>query len=117
MRDYKRFDEYYSELMNLDLYTQPMDDGHLKKMVDVISRWIAPIGGGIVLDVGSGYSEAERIFKDVGISYCGMSLAENNKVPSEDFNFIDGENLVDIVFSRHSLEHSPFPLITLWEHR
>lgn len=119
-RDYHNFDLYYQELLG-DVYSQPIDDGHLKLMREIITKWLVPFGGGTVLDVGSGYGEAGKIFRNHGFAYFGVSMAERSIQGEDyienadfDFNFLL-DSKFDFVFSRHSLEHSPFPILTLME--
>ena len=120
-RAYNRFDEYYEELLQ-DIYPQPSDEWHTEEMSRIINEWVAPLGIGSVLDVGCGEGEAQEFFLQHDIAYWGIAqgndviAAGTRNVSEADFNFIDSnDNSYDLVFSRHSLEHSPFPLITLME--
>lgn len=123
MRNYSKIDAYYSELV-ADIYPQPPDERHLQLMAIVISKWLAPLNLSSVLDVGCGEGEAQDIFTSKGIPYYGIAQgsdvarakAAGRNVEEQDFNFLNFEDsFVDLVFSRHSLEHSPFPLLTLME--
>lgn len=122
-RDYHNFDLYYQELLG-DVYSQPSDEGHLKLMTEVINRWIIPLGVSLVFDAGAGSGDAYNIFKAHKIDYLGCALNEDfsvagvNHVGPLDFNFATkefGDEFFDLVLSRHSLEHSPFPIITLMD--
>jgi len=123
MRDYSKFDEYYQELLR-DIYPQPPDVWHSQQMRYIVERWIPKIGASSVLDVGCGEGDAQPIFKGLGIAYTGVAIGEDvrkgiaagRNVFDSDFNFLNyGDESFDLIFSRHSLEHSPFPLLTLME--
>jgi len=113
MKNYTNFDRYYDELLG-DVYPQLMDKGHLKNMTEIINTWVYPLEVDSVLDVGCGFGDARSIFEHFVYHYKGISLAENDNSFEQDFNFLGG-NKYDLIFSRHTLEHSPFPLITLME--
>jgi SAM-dependent methyltransferase len=77
-----------------------------------------------VLDLGCGTGFCQRMFEKWNVSYEGICLGEDfleaekqgRNVKKMDFNFLDyRENSFDLLFSRHSLEHSPMPLLTLME--
>lgn len=109
MRDYSNIDKYYQELMDNDPYHQPIDDGHLKLMENFIGEYVLPLRPKSVLDVGSGEGYTKRILDAHKVS-CEEIDIENG----QDFNFLGDVNF-DLILSRHTLEHSPFPLITLME--
>jgi SAM-dependent methyltransferase len=122
-RDYNNFDLYYEELLT-DIYPQPIDDGHLKAMMDIITRWIIPINPWGILDAGCGQGDAEDIFKSFGIPYLGIAYGGdvevakylNRRVIERDFTFTGLPSMdFSLVFARHSLEHSSCPLMTLME--
>lgn len=124
MRDYKHIDRYLNQLYG-DIYAQPEDDGHgglAKKVVDFWMERMTTCHS--VLDCGAGEGFCQPLFEHWGISYEGIAIGHDvtiaqNKgrnVKKMDFSFLDyPENSFDLVFSRHSLEHSPFPLLTLME--
>lgn len=127
MNPYLRFNEYYAELME-DIYPQPQPDehdAHFMRAYRVIRRWIPKIQPKNVLDVGCGEGFCQCMFERFGVKdYLGLSLGEdvqiakskNRSVISMDFNFMSLlDNSYDLVFARHALEHSPFPIITLME--
>lgn len=129
MRDYSHIDEYLNELEQ-DVYPQPQDAGHTALALSSI-KWLIeslPTGSSCktVLDVGAGEGFCQNMFLAAGISYAGISLGQDYEVAKVqglnvqpyDFNFIPLENaIVDLVYSRHSLEHSFSPLISLLEWR
>jgi ubiquinone/menaquinone biosynthesis C-methylase UbiE len=78
-----------------------------------------------VLDIGCGQGEAQRMFRSYGIRYSGVNVGDDFKIARSlgrnvfecDFNFLPKfwDNTFDLVWARHTLEHSPFPLLTLME--
>lgn len=126
MRNYRNFDRYLNKL-EADLYPQPPDDLQQKYGEEMIDKIIQITTGTIrtVLDVGCGQGQFAQKFRQVGIPYSGVTLGtdvdiciENGlDVWEEDFSFLESvlNKSFDLIFSRHSLEHSPFPLLTLME--
>lgn len=123
MRDYRHIDRYLNELRE-DIYPQPPDDGHTAMAAAAIGAFVPNLGVTRVLDVGCGQGFTQPMFAAYGIEWVGITLGEDFKVALAaglavrecDFSFLDmGAGLYDLIFSRHSLEHSPFPLLTLME--
>lgn len=125
--DFSRLQKYL-DILYKDIYTQYEDEGHTAWMKDAIYEFISPISQEIssVLDVGCGVGNSNKIFNELGIDNwtgCTLDLDEiilaKNKGMSlmfEDFSFLKhSSNSFDLIFARHSLEHSPMPLITLME--
>ena len=125
-RDFVNFNRYYNILLG-DVYPAPPDAGHTKLMRGIMHEWITALKSvHTVLDVGCGDKAiAEPFFKKLGIEYTGVSLgldvhklnALGKNVVNGDFNFLEdfSDDSFDLLFSRHSLEHSPAPLLTLFE--
>lgn len=122
MRDWKRIDQYLTNLTQ-DIYEQPEDEGHTF-LANRFVQWMNVPGCESVLDVGCGTGFCEPFFMSRGIHYAGICLGKDfhvgrklgHNIVEMDFNFIEfSENAVDMVFARHSLEHSPFPIISLME--
>jgi SAM-dependent methyltransferase len=126
MRDWTRHDQYVNKLYD-DIYPQPEDGGHTKFAQQVIDRWMSKMTTcHSVLDVGCGTGFCQDIFEKWGVQYEGVCLGEDyleaidqkRNVKRMDFSFLDyPDNSFDMIFSRHSLEHSPMPLLTLMEWR
>lgn len=124
MRNYTNIDRYYEELMQ-DIYPQPLDSLHMEwtqEIIDKIAEFLPECKS--VLDVGCGEGYAQQLFENHGIHYYGISLGEDfetalnldKNVGKYDFNFLNVvAGVYDLIFSRHTLEHSPFPLLTLME--
>ena len=126
MRDYKHIDQYISKLHG-DIYEQPEDEGHTRMAKKVIDRWMSRMTTcHTVLDVGAGQGFCQKMFENWTVKYEGIALGEDvikaqelgRNVKRMDFNFLEYEDeSFDLIFSRHSLEHSPMPIITLMEWR
>lgn len=126
MSDWTRIDGYYTSLLG-DIYPQPEDEGHSGLAKFAIDTWFARLTGcKSVLDVGCGEGFCQPFFEEWDVKYEGVCLGEDFLVAREqkrnvkkmDYNFLEYEdNSFDLVFSRHSLEHSPMPLLTMMEWR
>lgn len=128
MRDYSRIEIYLNSLIENDLYPQPeTDDEHPNMTRGVIDKWFSRLTTcKSVLDVGCGTGFAQPMFEKFGVEYTGVCLGEDYLVAIEkgrnvkrmDFSFLEfPDESHDLVWSRHSLEHSPMPLLTLMEWR
>lgn len=123
MRTYKNIDRYYSELIQ-DIYPQPPDDQHNAWASEVVKKVCIFTRCKTVLDVGCGEAFVEPMFNLLGVEYLGVCLGDDytnaiklgRHVEELDFNFLPYKaGSFDLVFSRHSLEHSPFPILTLMD--
>lgn len=137
MRDYSRFDERAKRLTG-DIYAQPPDPGHTAWAVDAMGWALAQIFAeravtGAVLDVGCGQGFMCEPFERAGLDWTGVAIGadvefaraklaalglDQGKVREADMTFLPFEDKeFDLIFARHVLEHSPFPIITLMEWR
>lgn len=127
MRDYTNIDKYLNKLAG-DIYPQPPDEGHAQLAQKVIDYWMSRMTTcHSVLDVGCGQGFCQSLFERWDVKYDGVALGEDvikaqengYNVHKADFTFLSGiqDESFDLVFSRHSLEHSPMPLLTLMEWR
>ncbi len=144
MRDYTFFDECVDRLTG-DVYAQPPDDGHTAWALETLTWLIQkvyidiyhlqpPFGEGRkVLDVGCGQAFMSNPFVNLGFDWTGVTIGADyleaqqylaqmklnqEKVLHEDMTFLPfADNEFDLIFARHVLEHSPFPIITLMEWR
>lgn len=124
MRDYSHIDRYLTQLI-ADIYPQPEDAGHTTLAQVVIDRWMSGLTDcDSVLDVGAGQGFCQEMFEKWGVRYEGIAIGEDvikakeagKNVHKMDFNFLDyADNTFDLIFSRHSLEHSFSPLISMME--
>lgn len=123
-RDYKHFDGHLNKLIG-QIYPQPEDDGHTALAKQVIDAWMSKMTTcHSVLDVGCGTGFCQTMFERWDVKYEGICLGQDyieatnlgRNVKKMDFTFLDyPDDSFDLIFSRHSLEHSPFPLISLME--
>lgn len=124
MRNYTNIDRYLDNLLG-DLYDQPEDTGHTSLAKEVIELWSNRlVDCKSVLDVGCGTGFCQQFFEAQGIEYTGVCLGNDlisakeagRNVKKMDFSFLDfPDSSFDLVMSRHSLEHSPMPIISLME--
>lgn len=124
MRDYKNIDRFINELM-ADVYDQPADDGHTLMAQQVIDRWMSSLPScKTVLDVGAGQGFCQAMFEKWNVQYKGVALGNDvveakrhgYNIDRMDYTFLEYEDeSFDLVFSRHSLEHSFSPLLSLME--
>jgi SAM-dependent methyltransferase len=133
MRDYSLFDRYLDDLAR-DIYGQPPDEGHsawafhaLDWLVSVRDTFIDGLKDAAVLDVGCGQGFMCLPFENAGFRWKGVTLGTDfekafesypDKVECADMTFLPfGNQTFDLIFARHVLEHSPFPILTLMEWR
>lgn len=124
MRDYQYFERYLNELTG-DVYDQPPDGGHQRAINDIVTKWVPNLHNiNSILDVGCGQGQAMPLLKEYTKRVAGVTLGNDAKicrdkgleVYSEDMSFLPFEDdEFDMIFARHSLEHSPAPLLTLME--
>lgn len=123
MRNYQHVDEYLNELKG-DIYPQPEDEEHTELAEKFINEYISKLECKSVLDVGCGTGFVQPMIENLGMKYHGVCLGEDYKQARKlkrsvfrcDFSFLPySTERFDLIFSRHSLEHSPIPLITLME--
>ncbi len=124
MRNYENIDGYINKLYG-EIYPQPPDDGHTTLAQSVIDHWGSKMTTcHSVLDVGAGQGFCQPMFERWEMKYEGIALGEDVIIAQElgrnvkrmDFSFLGySDNSFDLIFARHSLEHSPMPLLTLME--
>lgn len=125
MRDYTRFDAYSDKLI-ADVYAQPEDPGHTSWAEFAFAkfrRW-ATFGYTSILDIGCGQGFMAPIAKAHRKTWTGVTLGpdflvcQHKGLPAhnQDMTFLPfADESFDVVFARHALEHSPYPVITLME--
>ena len=116
--------EKFIESLKCDIYTETDEmNGFIDEGIESIKTRITP--GCKVLDVGCGQCHALELFTQHGAEPIGITLNEEERqggkakghdVRIMDMSFLEfDDNTFDIVWARHSIEHSPFPLFTLSE--
>lgn len=124
---YKNFDHYLTELSQ-DIYPQPEDAGHRAWAMDAINRYFqtaAKETTKTVLDVGCAAGFCKPLFAQFGLhDWTGVTRGEDYSIAKAvelnvheaDMTFLPfSDKSFDLIFARHVLEHSPFPVITLME--
>ena len=123
IRDYQRLDTYLNILM-AHIYNQPPDPGHQSAIEDIAQKWLSKSKAKSILDVGCGQGQAIPVLKRYIDKVTGITLGQDIviclekglDVLEEDMTFLPfGNGEFDIIFARHTLEHSPMPLLTLME--
>lgn len=123
---YARLDRFLAGL-KADVYpvpNSPLHDRISRLMFDRLraSHPLAP--GARVLDVGCGQGTALALFRDAGLDATGIALGEDVAVCRRqgfdvremDLAFLEfADESFDLVWCRHVLEHSIFPMFTLAE--
>ena len=119
--DWSYIESHYRELEKEDVYEQPDEPTRTEITKQILQ--MAPLEHyESVLDVGCGYGYAQELFSNC--DYAGLTLCEEEYKKARklgrtvlymDYNFPRLGREFDLIFSSHSLEHSPFPLITLME--
>jgi ubiquinone/menaquinone biosynthesis C-methylase UbiE len=125
MRDFRNINRYLNTLM-LDDYGQPPDEGHEEMIKEVMDKLVSHMDSKSVLDVGCGATAiAEPYFTKRGIEYTGVSLGKDAELAKQagknvfkaDQAFLDmfEDESFDLIWARHVVEHSPMPLLSLFE--
>jgi len=120
---------YYDHVLGT-VYHEGESHFHKSVTKDVISRFVDPkniakdakildlgCGPGYFLDEmrDRGYTNLEGV--TLSIEDANGCISKGHRVRRSDMNFLeDRDESVDMLFCRHSLEHSPFPYITLLEY-
>jgi SAM-dependent methyltransferase len=120
---------YYDHVLGT-VYNEGESHFHKRITTDVIERFVDPrnidksakildlgCGPGYFLDemTKRGYTNLEGV--TLSIEDANMCIDKGHQVRRSDMNFLeDRDESVDMLFCRHSLEHSPFPYITLLEY-
>lgn len=127
-RDFSNFTKYLNSLEE-DIYAQPPDVAHTEWSQEAI-QWISESqqfpAGTEVMDIGCGQGFSRQLFSDAGFGrWHGVTLGEDYQAIKHlpdtheaDMSFLPfGDNYIHLIYARHVLEHSPFPLLTLMEWR
>ena len=124
MQHYGRLHDFVEERIREDIYPElpsPLHTGISEQMIDKLAQ-LVDLNGKRVLDCGCGQGVALEIFKSKGANPIGTTFGEDHRVCQSkgfevyemDQSFLDfPKESFDIVWCRHALEHSLFPLFTL----
>ena len=121
---YAKLHEFIERRIREDVYPEPQDPGHTDVTYDVLERIDRKWGlrGKHVLDVGCGHGVALAKLAEYGAVAKGLTFGEDFAeckrkgldVVQMDMSFLEfPDETFDLVWARHSLEHSLFPYFTL----
>ena len=119
----------YRELCLSHVYSEPDTNMHMMVMSHVIPRFVEKHSiddSKKILDIGCGQGYGMLKFAELGCTnISGLTLSKDDAdaardrgfdVAEEDMSFQSADDATyDVLFARHSLEHSPYPLLTLLE--
>jgi 2-polyprenyl-3-methyl-5-hydroxy-6-metoxy-1,4-benzoquinol methylase len=119
----------FRELCLSHVYSEPDTSIHTMVMDHMIPKFIEEVNlntSSKILDVGCGHGYGMQKFAELGFkNISGITLSKVDadgarergfKVNEEDMSFQSAKDKTyDVLFARHSLEHSPYPLLTLLE--
>lgn len=120
---------YYDHVLST-VYDEGESPIHKNVTADIITRFIDPLAiakDSKILDLGCGpgyFLDEMRSRGYTDLTGVTLSRKDVEKCQSKghvvrhgDMNFLpDADSSIDFLFCRHSLEHSPFPYITLLEY-
>lgn len=123
IRDYT-YINHYLDVLQEDIYPQPSDEGHTSWAKEAIDQ-LLPSDVESVLDIGCGSGFCRHFFEDRNLAWVGTTLNIQDAyymagadIPYQimDMSFLQFPDAsFDLLFARHTLEHSPMPLLTLKE--
>lgn len=119
----------FRELCLTHVYSEPDTNIHMMVMDHMIPKFVEEYNlddSKKILDIGCGRGYGMLKFAELGCTnISGLTLSKEDAnaardrefdVVEEDMSFMTADNdTYDVLFARHSLEHSPFPLLTLLE--
>jgi SAM-dependent methyltransferase len=126
-RDWRHLNAYLDRLAK-EVLPEPPTAPHSRITLQSFQRYVLPQKARfhLAVDIGCGPGQALVLFRDHGIRAIGVTLSEHDvqacrerglDVVHGDQSFLDfPERHFDLVWSRHCLEHSPMPLLTLFEY-
>lgn len=121
---YDKLDDFIRERIRADIYPEPPDQGHVRVIYEVLEQINRKWGlrGKHVLDVGCGAGVALEKLGEYGAVAKGLTFGDDFvackrkglDVLEMDMSFLEfPDESFDLVWARHSLEHSLFPYFTL----
>ena len=119
----------YREICLTHVYSEPDTQMHQNVMDHMIPKFVSEYNLNStkkILDIGCGQGYGMLKFVEVGCTdVSGLTLSKEDadaarargfNVVEEDMSFQSAADAAyDVLFARHSLEHSPYPLLTLLE--
>jgi SAM-dependent methyltransferase len=126
LEKYRRLETFLQGLQG-DIYPERPSEVHTQithRMFGELLKRHPLKRGARVLDVGCGQGVALEMFKEAGLDAVGITLGPDAATCREkgldavemDFSFLEFPDAAfDLVWCRHAIEHSIFPLFTLTE--
>lgn len=126
--DYKKFQEYQQRALST-VYEEGQDSFHNDIIPVLAEKYLTQLQihtGAKILDIGCGPGQFLHTARHLGYNNTtGVTLSPEDLQACQDQNFAtlsaDMSDLpvendsVDFIWCRHALEHSPYPLFTLFE--
>ena len=121
---YEKLDKFIAERLANDIYPEIPGEPHLSITRDMIGKLQnhAKLENARILDCGCGQGLALEIFTKKGAKPTGLTFGEDWSICKKrgfdaiemDFSFLDfPDESFDVIWCRHAIEHSLFPLFTL----
>ncbi len=121
---YQRLDKFITERMANDIYAEAPSEPHLSITRQMIVKLgeMKNLADAKVLDAGCGQGLALEIFREKGAKPIGTTFGEDYRICRQkgfevhemDQSFLEFEpGTFDVIWCRHAIEHSLFPLFTL----
>ena len=124
MTDYTHFRQHL-ETLRKTVYLEPQVDYHERLIDSAFDAFVKKGSFTNVLDVGFGTGYSLKKFKELGIKATGITLDDKEQKAQDflgydvhlmDMAFLDFANeSFNLVWCRHTLEHSVMPMIALME--
>lgn len=125
----KKFNEF-TKLAQSTVYSEPEEGNfHTKLIPEMVKNFFLPLQlnlGSYILDIGCGQGTFMDLTKDLGytntigvtlspddFAACGEKWHSTIQCDMTDLTVPD--HIVDFIWCRHAIEHSPYPLFTLFE--
>jgi ubiquinone/menaquinone biosynthesis C-methylase UbiE len=122
--------KFYYDFVLGQVYDEGHSDFHQDITQDVVAKFIDPMdlpktasvmdlgcGPGYFLDAMKSRNYTNVTGVTLSIEDANTCLGKGHSILRSDMNFLSvGDESQDLLFCRHSLEHSPFPYITLLEY-
>ena len=126
--DYKKFQEYEQRALST-VYEEGQDSFHNEIIPALAQKYLAQLQvepNATILDIGCGPGQFLQTAKHLGYTNAtGVTLSPEDLQACQEQNFATlsadmsdlpvADATVDFVWCRHALEHSPYPLFTLFE--
>jgi len=127
--DNKKFNEF-TKLAQATVYSEPEEGNfHTNLIPEMVKNFFLPLKlnlGSYILDIGCGQGTFMDLTKDLGytntigvtlspedFAACGEKWHSTIQCDMSDLTVPD--HIVDFIWCRHAIEHSPYPLFTLFE--